>query len=83
MQVGPKSHVRIWAGLHRTGRCTGKIDGPESIDGQPVDVLFLLLLPEGSHRGALNAPASVARKLRDADAEHDNRQGARFNRIMD
>jgi PTS system nitrogen regulatory IIA component len=36
----------------------------EAIDGQPVDVVFLLLLPE-SQGDPLNALASVARKLRD------------------
>jgi PTS system nitrogen regulatory IIA component len=39
----------------------------EAIDGQPVDVIFLLLLPAASQLDQLNALAAVARKLRDAD----------------
>ena len=37
----------------------------ESIDGQPVDIVFLLLLPASSQLEQLNALAAVARKLRD------------------
>jgi nitrogen PTS system EIIA component len=37
----------------------------EAIDGKPVDIVFLLLLPAQSQSEALNALASVARKLRD------------------
>ena len=40
----------------------------EAIDGQPVDVVFLLLLPETGDSAQLNALASVARALRDPDA---------------
>ena len=40
----------------------------EAIDGQPVDVVFLLLLPETGAGAQLNALASVARALRDPDA---------------
>jgi nitrogen PTS system EIIA component len=36
----------------------------EAIDGQPVDVVFLLLLPETGDGAQLNALASVARALR-------------------
>jgi PTS system nitrogen regulatory IIA component len=39
----------------------------EAIDGQPVDIVFLLLLPQ-SQGDPLNALASVARKLRDSEA---------------
>lgn len=39
----------------------------EAIDGRPVDVVFLLLLPQ-SQGDPLNALASVARKLRDPEA---------------
>jgi PTS system nitrogen regulatory IIA component len=38
----------------------------ESIDGQPVDLVFLLLLPASSQLDQLNALAAVARKLRDS-----------------
>jgi nitrogen PTS system EIIA component len=37
----------------------------EAIDGQPVDLVFLLLLPASSQLDQLNALAAVARKLRD------------------
>jgi PTS system nitrogen regulatory IIA component len=37
----------------------------EAIDGQPVDVVFFLLLPGTSHGEQLNALAAVARRLRD------------------
>jgi PTS system nitrogen regulatory IIA component len=39
----------------------------DAIDGNPVDIVFLLLLPQ-SQGDPLNALASVARKLRDPDA---------------
>jgi len=38
-----------------------------AIDGQPVDLVFLLLLPAASQLDQLNALAAVARKLRDAE----------------
>jgi nitrogen PTS system EIIA component len=39
----------------------------EAIDGQPVDIVFLLLLPAASQLEQLNALAAVARKLREAE----------------
>jgi PTS system nitrogen regulatory IIA component len=39
----------------------------DAIDGKPVDIVFLLLLPQ-SQGDPLNALASVARKLRDPEA---------------
>jgi PTS system nitrogen regulatory IIA component len=39
----------------------------EAIDGQPVDLVFLLLLPAASQLDQLNALAAVARRLRDRD----------------
>jgi PTS system nitrogen regulatory IIA component len=38
-----------------------------AIDGQPVDLVFLLLLPASSQLDQLNALAAVARKLRDRE----------------
>jgi len=38
----------------------------QAIDGQPVDLVFLLLLPAAPHEG-LNALACVARALRDPE----------------
>lgn len=39
----------------------------DAIDGQPVDVVFLLLLPGAPDGKQLNALASVARKLRNSE----------------
>jgi nitrogen PTS system EIIA component len=39
----------------------------DAIDGQPVDVVFLLVLPAASQLDQLNALAAVARKLRDRE----------------
>jgi hypothetical protein len=39
----------------------------DAVDGRPVDLVFLLLLPASSRLDQLNALAAVARKLRDAD----------------
>jgi PTS system nitrogen regulatory IIA component len=39
----------------------------EAIDGQPVDIVFLLILPAASQLDQLNTLAAVARKLRDRD----------------
>ncbi|HMA74491.1 MAG TPA: PTS sugar transporter subunit IIA [Xanthobacteraceae bacterium] len=40
----------------------------EAIDGKPVDVIFLLLLPAQSQGDSLNALASIARRLRDPES---------------
>lgn len=39
----------------------------DAIDGQPVDIVFLLLLPASSQLDQLNALAAVARKLRNQE----------------
>ncbi len=39
----------------------------EALDGQPVDLIFLLLAPEGAGADHLKALARVARMLRDPD----------------
>jgi PTS system nitrogen regulatory IIA component len=46
----------------------------DSIDHEPVDLVFLLLLPTASAGEQLNALAMVARRLRDADITHDARR---------
>ena len=46
----------------------------ESLDGQPVDLVFLLLAPEGAGADHLKALASVARLLRDPDIAHKLRE---------
>jgi PTS system nitrogen regulatory IIA component len=40
----------------------------DAVDGEPVDIVFLLLLPVAREGEQLNALASVARKLRDTEA---------------
>ncbi len=47
----------------------------EALDGQPVDLIFLLLAPEGAGADHLKALARVARLLRDPD---DRAQAARI-----
>jgi nitrogen PTS system EIIA component len=46
----------------------------DAIDGKPVDLVFLLLLPAASHGEQLNALASVARLLRKAETLRDLRR---------
>ena len=46
----------------------------EAIDAQPVDLVFLLLLPASSQLDQLNTLAAVARKLRDQKVLADLRQ---------
>jgi PTS system nitrogen regulatory IIA component len=46
----------------------------DSIDGQPVDLVFLLMLPASSQLDQLNALAAVARRLRNRDVLHSLRR---------
>jgi nitrogen PTS system EIIA component len=46
----------------------------DSIDGRPVDIVFLLLLPEKAQGAQLNALACAARALRDPEAVRDIRR---------
>ena len=47
-----------------------------AIDGEPVDIVFLLLLPSAAHGEQLTALASVARRLRDTQVTADLRDAA-------
>jgi len=50
-----------------------RLDRPvdfEALDGQPVELVFLLLAPEGAGADHLKALARVARLLRDPDIAH-------------
>jgi len=50
-----------------------RLDRPidfDALDGQPVDLIFLLLAPEGAGADHLKALARVARLLRDATVAH-------------
>jgi PTS system nitrogen regulatory IIA component len=46
----------------------------EALDGQPVDLVFLLLAPEGAGADHLKALARVARLLRDSDVARKLRE---------
>jgi nitrogen PTS system EIIA component len=46
----------------------------EALDGQPVDLIFLLLAPEGAGADHLKALARVARLLRDPDTARKLRE---------
>lgn len=48
----------------------------DAIDGRPVDLLVLLLLPSGAKGEHLNALACVARRLRDATVADTLRRGS-------
>src|SRR5262245_8423261 len=48
----------------------------DAVDGQPVDLVFLLLLPASSQLDQLNALAAVARKLRDEEVLSRMRRAA-------
>lgn len=62
--------------LPKLGKLFGlfaRLDRPiefEALDGQPVDLIFLLLAPEGAGADHLKALARVARLLRDPDVAH-------------
>ena len=46
----------------------------EALDGQPVDLMFLLLAPEGAGADHLKALARIARLLRDAETARKLRE---------
>jgi PTS system nitrogen regulatory IIA component len=48
----------------------------ESIDGEPVDIVFLLLLPAATEGEHLNALACVARQLRNAATKNNLRRAS-------
>ena len=48
----------------------------DAIDGKPVDIVFLLLLPPKTQSESLSALARVARKLRDAENAERLRRAA-------
>lgn len=63
--------------LERLFGLFARLDRPidfESLDGQPVDLIFLLLAPEGAGADHLKALARVARLLRDPDIAHKLRE---------
>jgi len=66
--------------LARLGHLFGlfaRLDRPvdfEALDGQPVDLIFLLLAPESAGADHLKALARVARLLRDPETAHKLRE---------
>jgi PTS system nitrogen regulatory IIA component len=61
------------ANLTRLFGLFARLDRPvdfEALDGQPVDLIFLLLAPEGAGADHLKALARVARLLRDSAIAH-------------
>jgi PTS system nitrogen regulatory IIA component len=62
-------HARV-AGLAKPFGVLARLRRPidfAAIDGKPVDIVFLLLLPAAADGEQLTALASVARRLRDAE----------------
>jgi PTS system nitrogen regulatory IIA component len=55
----------------------------DAIDGQPVDIVFLLLLPAAPTGHELTALASVARKLRDPISLRGLRRASDANKLFD
>jgi nitrogen PTS system EIIA component len=55
----------------------------DSIDGQPVDIVFLLLLPATPTGHELTALASAARKLRDQNSLRRLRRASDSNQLFD
>jgi nitrogen PTS system EIIA component len=63
--------------LHKLFGLFARLDRPidfEALDGQPVDLVFLLLAPEGAGADHLKALARVARLLREPDVVQKLRQ---------
>jgi PTS system nitrogen regulatory IIA component len=63
--------------LERLFGLFARLDRPvdfESLDGQPVDLVFLLLAPEGAGADHLKALAQVARLLRDPETANKLRE---------
>ena len=71
-------HARI-ADLKKPFGVLARLRSPidfDAIDREPVDIVFLLLLPTKAVGEQLNVLALVARKLRDADVVRDARRAS-------
>lgn len=76
-------HGKLPSINHITG-LFARLDHPvefESIDDQPVDLVFLLLAPEGAGADHLKALSRIARVMRDADTVAKIRGAADANAI--
>jgi PTS system nitrogen regulatory IIA component len=63
-------------GLKQTFGCFAQLEAPiafESVDGEPVDLAFLLLTPAGAPNQNVAALAAVSRRLHDRTILHDLR----------
>ena len=76
-------HGKLTSINHITG-LFARLDHPvefEAIDDQPVDLVFLLLAPEGAGADHLKALSRIARVMRDADTVAKIRGAADANAI--
>jgi PTS system nitrogen regulatory IIA component len=65
-------HAKI-AGLGRLFSLFTRLEKPidfDAVDSRPVDLVFLLLVPENADKEHLAALASVSRRLRDREIAH-------------
>lgn len=75
--------------LTRLDRLVGvfaKLEKPidfDALDDEPVDLVFLLLAPEGAGADHLKALARIARQLRDAGVTESIRSAAEAEEIFD
>jgi PTS system nitrogen regulatory IIA component len=77
-------HAKI-PGLKSSFGILMRVDKPidfDAIDGEPVDLIFLLLQPEGVDSAQINSLATVARVLRDPQAIRDLRSAANSQKMF-
>jgi PTS system nitrogen regulatory IIA component len=77
-------HARI-EGIKKPFGILARLKRPidfNAIDDQPVDVVFLLLLPTAPAGEQLNALASVARRLRNPQILHSLRAAAHYSDLF-
>lgn len=74
------SHLKMPFGL--LARLKHSVDF-EAVDDQPVDIVFLLLMPEAADSVQLNALACIARKLRDPETLRYVRRAADRESLFD
>lgn len=76
-------HTRL-AGIDKPFGLLGRLNRPiefEAIDEMPVDMVFLLLIPDHGSKDHLNALACVARRLRSPDVLEKMRRAPDAARI--
>ena len=79
------SHARLLS-LQRPFRLLGETEAPiefDAIDGQPVDIVFVLLLPANGEDGKPGALALVARTLRSSETLRRLRRARCFRTLFD